>query len=195
MRAALSYLARRALHLFGWTVVGQPPDTPKFVLIAAPHTSNWDLLIMLLVAATFRVRLRWFGKAELFRPPGGWVMKALGGVPVNRSQRNNLVQVMAQRFRQEENFVLALPPEGTRKKAPHWKTGFYHIACEAQVPIVCGFIDYGQKETGIGPVLMPTGDIDTDMEVFRTFYENIRGKYPAQVGAIRATSPRTAEIP
>ena len=124
------------------------------------------------------MRPSWLGKQQLFKAPFGWFMRALGGVAVERGQRSNLVQQAAARFAEVERLFLVVPPSGTRSRAPHWKSGFYHIAHAAGVPIVCTFLDYARKVAGVGLVLMPSGDIAADMDKIRAFYGPIRGKYP-----------------
>jgi len=177
------YEARRAIVLWlyalaGWKVEGAAPDVDKFVVIAAPHTSNWDLLFMLGVAYKFRVRLRWMGKDSLFKPPFGWLMKAMGGIPIDRSKANNVVSQMVDIYAAADELAVAIPPEGTRAKARIWKTGFYNIAHGAGVPIAFGFLDYSRKVGGIGGVFTTTGDYDRDLEEIKAFYAPITGKYP-----------------
>jgi 1-acyl-sn-glycerol-3-phosphate acyltransferase len=173
------------LRLFGWRVEGRLPSAPRAVVIAAPHTSNWDLPLMLAVAWVLGLRPAWLGKRELFRWPFGWLMRRLGGLPVDRSARQNLVQQVVDRFHAVDQLYLVIPPSGTRSRATHWKSGFYHIARGARVPIVCSFLDYRRKVGGIGPVLMPTGDVTTDMRRIRGFYADITGKFPALTTPVR----------
>lgn len=148
------------------------------MLIAAPHTSNWDLPHMLACAWVLGIRPSWMGKRELFRFPFGGLMRWLGGVPVDRSRRTSLVQQVAARFAAVDALYLVVPPSGTRSRAPRWKSGFYHIARSASVPVVCAYLDYGRGVAGIGPVLVPSGDIPADMDRIRAFYTPIRGRYP-----------------
>ena len=186
--------ANRFLDLIGWEVVGHAPDTPKYVLIAAPHTSNWDFFLMYLTAKVLGIRISWIGKDDLFRGPLGPLARALGGVPVNRRARQNMVAQMVQAFNNRDALILAVPPAGTRKKTPYWKTGFYWIALGAQVPVAFGFIDYKRKRVGVGPSLMPGGDIEDDMDIIRDFYADITGKFPEQKSIV-AVRPRAAEKP
>ncbi len=179
MRKGFKYwLGRAWMGAFGWRVEGALPETRKFVFIAAPHTSNWDLPFMLATAYILGVRVSWMGKHTLFEGPFGGFMKALGGIPVDRRSANNLVQQVAERFQQADTLILAVPPEGTRKKVEYWKSGFYHIARSAQVPIAMGFLDFRRKRAGLGPLLYPTGDVRADMDQVRAFYRDIRGKIP-----------------
>jgi 1-acyl-sn-glycerol-3-phosphate acyltransferase len=166
------------LRLAGWTIQGQLPDhARKSVLIAAPHTSNWDLPMTLMVAFALRLHPRWMGKASIFRAPFGGLMRWLGGIPVDRSKANNLVESSAQAIRDAcESMQLIVPPEGTRSKTRQWKTGFYHIARSAQVPIVMAFMDYGNKRSGLGPLFEPTGDVEADMARIKAFYRPFKGK-------------------
>lgn len=189
MRAILSIIGKsifeafRALclgvyRLAGWRVEGERPDEKKFVAIVAPHTSNWDLPLLLCVAIYFRLRVCWMGKASLFKPPFGWLMSALGGVPVDRSKAQNVVGQMVDIFNQRDSFALGLSPEGTRSRAPEWKTGFYNIAKGAGVPIVLGFIDYARKVGGVGMTLRPSGDYEADLRAIKGFYAEFTGKHP-----------------
>ena len=166
------------LRLTGWKVVGKlPPEAAKSVLIAAPHTSNWDLPYTLMVAFALRLNVYWMGKTSLFKPPFRGVMMWLGGIPVDRSQNNNLVTASSAAIKKAGGpLQLIVPPEGTRSGALYWKTGFYYIAAEAGVPIVMAYLDYDKKVGGLGPVFKTTGDIDTDMVAIRAFYANVTGK-------------------
>jgi len=166
------------LWSFGWKIQGEPSSYRKYVLIAAPHTSNWDFPFMLATAWVMGVRISWFGKHTLFLPPWGWFMRKLGGVAVDRRAPHSLVKQMAERFSGRNELVLAVPPEGTRSKVGFWKSGFYHIACESGVPIGLGYLDYKRKLCGLGMFVIPSGNINDDMSKIRSFYRNIRGKYP-----------------
>ncbi len=190
---ALSWLARFFLRVFGWRLEGSPPDTSKYVFIAAPHTSNWDFLFLLAMTFVFRVRCIWMGKASLFRPPFGVIFTWLGGVPIDRSSRRSVVEQAIQAFQGREEMVMGIPPEGTRKKMDHWKSGFYYIALGANVPLAFAFVDYERKVTGFGPTFMPTGDIQADMEVIRDFYKDIKAKFPENFSDIRVKIKRTEE--
>jgi 1-acyl-sn-glycerol-3-phosphate acyltransferase len=171
-------LGRLYLRLTGWRVEGRIPAGAKAVVIAAPHTSNWDLPIMLAVSYVLGIRPAWLGKRELFRAPFGGVMRWLGGVPVDRRVRQNHVQQAVAAFAAADRLYLVIPPSGTRSRATHWKSGFYHIARGAEVPIVCAFLDYRRKVGGIGPVLMPSPSVAADMAVIRAFYADVTGRYP-----------------
>jgi len=180
--ALLRGLFLSCMKMFGWRIEGRLPDAGKMVVIAAPHTSNWDLPILLSVAFALNIKARWLGKHSLFRPPFGALFRWMGGIPVNRSASHNMVSQAVEMFRDSRELILAIPPEGTRGKVSHWKTGFYYIAAGAETPIVMGFIDYKRKAAGLGPALHPTGDIEADMEIFRNFYSNVTAKYPDKAG-------------
>ena len=181
----LRYASAAVMKLAGWRVEGAlPADVGKCVLIAAPHTSNWDLPFTLMTAFVLRLNVYWLGKASIFRWPFGPLMRWLGGVAVNRSASANMVAASAAALKAVGGAVqLIVPPEGTRDKTRHWKTGFYYIALEAQVPILLAYMDYTDKRAGLGPVFQPTGDIERDMAVIKAFYAPIRGKNATQFSA------------
>ena len=166
------------LKITGWRTHGRLPATPKFVIVGAPHTSNWDLPYGLFIIFVLRGKIYWLGKESLFRRPLKGFFKWLGGIPIDRSKSKNVVAQSIQQFHQNEKLILTIAPEGTRSSVKKWKTGFYHIAKGANVPIVLGFLDYRRKAGGIGPVIYPTGNIDADMETIRAFYDGITGKFP-----------------
>jgi 1-acyl-sn-glycerol-3-phosphate acyltransferase len=174
--------SRWFLRLNGWTVEGTLPEhARKAVLIAAPHTSNWDLPYTLMVAFCLNLNVYWMGKASLFKFPFGPVMRWLGGIAVDRSKNNNLVAASAAAIRAADGpLQLVVPPEGTRGKTRHWKTGFYFIALEAQVPIILAYMDYEQKRSGLGPIFQPTGNVEADLAEIKRFYAPIKGRNPTQ---------------
>lgn len=178
-------LARAFLRLAGWALEGERPAARGFVLIAAPHTTNWDLLYLLAHAWAFEIHPSWMGKHTLFRGPLGPVMRWLGGVPVVRGRAGGLVAQMALEFERVPDLVLTIPPEGTRSRARFWKSGFYQIARAARVPIAMGYLDYERRRGGIGPALWPGGDLHADMNEIRAFYADKRGKYPDSFGDVR----------
>ena len=173
------------LKLTGWTVEGSlPPGAEKSVLIAAPHTSNWDLPYTLMGAYCLRLTPYWMGKAQIFRPPFRGLMMWLGGIPVDRSKSNNLVAASVETIKTATGpLQLIVPPEGTRSKTRYWKTGFYHIAIGAQVPIVLGYMDYQRKVFGLGPIFVPTGNVEADMAAIQAFYAPFKGKNADQFHA------------
>jgi 1-acyl-sn-glycerol-3-phosphate acyltransferase len=182
--AFMQRLAQILFRLSGWKTEGAVHQPPRFVVIAAPHTSNWDAFIMLVAAYIFGVKLSWFIKEEAFFFPLGAIIAFFGGVPIARTARRNVVDQAVTRFRQCERLILAVPPEATRKRSAFWKTGFYHIARGAGVPIVLGYIDYQRKVAGLGPAFIPTGDIEADFRVFEKFYATVTPKYPEQRGVV-----------
>jgi 1-acyl-sn-glycerol-3-phosphate acyltransferase len=177
---------KSVLALRGWKIAGALPEREKYVLIAAPHTSNWDLVYMLCIAFVLDMKINWMGKDSLFKPPLGFLLSWLGGVAIDRSKTNNVVQAMADEFTTRDRLILAVPPSGTRGRKDHWKSGFYHIAKVAQVPIVMGYLDYATKTGGFGPNhLIPGGDLSADMDAIREFYGTISGKFPDKVSPAR----------
>jgi 1-acyl-sn-glycerol-3-phosphate acyltransferase len=162
--------------MLGWRVEGEIPSIKKFVIIAAPHTSNWDFPISLAVAFALKAKIYWMGKAAMFRWPFGTACRWLGGIPIDRSRSHNMVEQCVLAFRERDKLIMLIPPEGTREKVSYWKTGFYHIAKGANVPIVLGFLDYRRKTGGIGPTFYPTERIEDDMQEIKAFYATITGK-------------------
>lgn len=179
----MRWLSILFLRLMGWRIEGTAPIEKKYVLIAAPHTSNWDFPVTLMVCFAMRLRVYWMGKSSLFPPVLGGVMRWLGGIPVDRSQAGNLVQTTVNAFHQNERLTVIVPPEGTRGKVTHWKTGFYYIAQGSGVPIALGYLDFKKKCAGIGKMFNPTDDINADMEAIKAFYSGISGKNPQQFDA------------
>jgi len=177
--------ARWLLRLLGWQIEGVHPEHPRFVLIAAPHTSNWDLPLMLAFAAAFNLKISWMAKHSLFFPPMGWLLRAMGGMPIVRHENRNVVDEMVDTLQSAQALILVVPTEGTRERAEYWKSGFYHIARRAEVPIVPSFLDFSQKRGGFGPALLPTGNISQDMQYFRDFYQGMEGKFPGQFGPVK----------
>jgi len=177
-------IARWILRLTRWRTEVIPPRTSRYVMIGAPHTSNWDFFVMLLLMAAESIPIRWMGKDSLFRGPLGVFMRSLGAIPVNRRESTNLVDQIAAKFDEHEALIIGLSPEGTRKKTTRWRTGFYYIALKADVPIVMAYVDYQDKVCGLGPSFKPTGDIHADFEIIREFYAGFVGKHPDKQGAI-----------
>lgn len=173
------------LGALGWRLEGPAPPVHKAVVIAAPHTSNWDFVIGLAAAWAYGIRWSWLGKDALFRWPWGWFMRWVGGVAVDRSGPHGLVGQVADRIRASDAIMLAVPAEGTRGWAPYWRSGFYWIAHAAGVPIVCGFLDYPRRRVGFGLALAPTGDPAADMAKIRAFYADKPGKFPELAGPVR----------
>ena len=176
--------ARWLLARLGWRIEGARPSEPRYVLIAAPHTSNWDFPLMLLFAAAYEIKVTWMAKDSLFWPPLGWAMRAMGGMPITRHTRTGVVDSMVDAFSLHQNLVLVVPTEGTRARADYWKSGFYHIARQAGVPIVPSFLDFGSMRGGFGEPIPVTGNVPEDMARFRTFYHGMRGKHVDLFGPI-----------
>jgi 1-acyl-sn-glycerol-3-phosphate acyltransferase len=178
----LHLLARLYFWLAGWQVIGHVPDLPKFIVAGGPHTSNMDGFHLILASWHLRVRLEWMVKIELTRGPLGWLVRALGGMPVDRSASSNTVDQIAEQIKQRERVVLVIAPEGTRKKLDHWKTGFYWIAHEAEVPLLLAVMDYSRKAIDVSaPLLYPSGDIESDMERIWGVYAGAGGRFPENV--------------
>jgi 1-acyl-sn-glycerol-3-phosphate acyltransferase len=186
-----SKLAHAALRALGWTVTIDDPLTRRYVLIVAPHTSNWDFPLGLLAAWALDLNANWIGKHTLFKGPMGPVMRALGGIPVDRKSASDLVDQMADRFAASDHLVLAMAPEGTRSTAEHWKTGFWRIARAAQVPIAMAYLDYGRREVGLGGTFMPSDDREADFARIAAFYAGRQGLRPEKQGTIQARPPGT----
>ena len=171
----LRLLAISILKVVGWTSIGSKVSIPKYVLIGAPHTSNWDFPLMLMVVLELRLQLFWLGKHTLFPFPFSGFVKWLGGIPINRTKSHNVVYEIVDQFKNNDNFVVLVPPEGTRRKVSEWKTGFYHIANNAKVPILMGYVDAENKEAGFADFFYPTGDLENDMKEIRGFYAGKKG--------------------
>jgi len=178
-------LARALLSLAGWRLVGEAPHVARCVVIFAPHTSNWDFPLLLLVKYAFGRPVRYLGKHTLFRPPFGWLFRATGGIPVVRHERQHFVADAALLFAQSEALWLALSPEGTRDKTDHWKSGFYRIALAAKVPVLLAFVDAPTKQCGLGPLVVLSGNEEQDLAAFRAFYSTKRGIHPDLASTIR----------
>jgi 1-acyl-sn-glycerol-3-phosphate acyltransferase len=174
------------LRASGWTLKGDWPALNKAVLVAAPHTSNWDGINMLAAAGYYRVKLRWMGKKSLTHGPFGGLIKALGCVPIDRTANHDVVKTMSEAFAAQSHMILAIPPEGTRSLNAEWKTGFYHIAIAAKVAIIVTVLDYGSKTIRIAEVFHPSGDYAADLAQIRDHYRNATGKHRARFAAAAA---------
>lgn len=182
LSGVLRWVARAVLRCAGWRVVGERPAASRYVLIGAPHTSNWDFPLMLAVILSSCMDVHWMGKHTLFRPPLGRLMRWLGGIPIDRARPANRVQLVAELFDGYDDLVVLIAPEGTRSDVAEWKSGFYHIARAARVPILLGYIDAKRRECGFGPLFEPSGDIDGDMRRIREFYADKTGLRNSIVG-------------
>jgi 1-acyl-sn-glycerol-3-phosphate acyltransferase len=183
----MKFLAILVFKITGWKISGTyPQGLKKCVMIAAPHTSNWDLLFARAAFFILEVPVRYTIKKEIMKFPLGNILAALGAIPIDRSKKNkvgkknSVVEAMIDLYNERDRLVIMITPEGTRKYAPKWKTGFYHIAVGANVPIVLGFLDYKRKLAGIGPTVYPTGNLEEDIEKIKEFYRGITAKYPEQ---------------
>jgi 1-acyl-sn-glycerol-3-phosphate acyltransferase len=177
LKAAILWFYRRQ----GWTEVNANPDLRKCVVIAVPHTSNWDFVYFIGAAAALDLPLSFAGKKQMFRWPFGRAMHEMGGVPVDRSRSTNFVDAMIAEFAKRDVFMLTIAPEGTRGMAKQWKTGFYYIALGAKVPLVIGLMDYAKKTVGLAGAIWPTGDYAADMDKAMEIYRTCTPKNPGQL--------------
>ena len=168
----LRFVSKLYLQGGGWHIVGQLPDIPKFVIVGAPHTSNWDFVMFLALAFVLGGNLRYMGKKELFYPPYGWFFRWCGGVPVDRSKPQGLVEQTVDAIREADFFQLVITPEGTRSKVGKWKMGFYHIAKQADIPVVLGYVDTRSMTCGIGPTFVLTDDMEADITAMQAFFRD-----------------------
>lgn len=177
--------SRALLRLLGWRVEGTlSPGATRCVVVAAPHTSNWDFPFTLLAAFALGMHIRWLGKASLFRAPFGGLMRWLGGIAVDRSRSTQLVSSSAEALRRASGpLQLVVAPEGTRSRAREWKTGFHHMARGAGLPIQLSYLDWGQRRCGLGPLIDPGDDIDADIATIRAFYTPFKGRNADQFDA------------
>ncbi len=181
----LEWVGRTLAKLLGWTIDYQLPDDPKMVLVFFPHTSNMDVVVGITAAFALGLKPSWLLKNEIARPPFRNFFIKLGAIPIDRHKRESKVERIAEAIGDADRVMLALSPEGTRSKTDYWRSGFYHIARLAKVPIHFAFIDYPSKTVGAKPGFIPTGNLEADLEKIRAFYANKRGKYPERVGPIR----------
>ena len=178
------WLGRSIIKVAGWKVAGGVPQSKSMMIIAAPHTSNWDLFFLLGAAYTFHLQIHFLIKNNLFVPVVGPILSFLGGVPVDRSRSHKLVANLVTRISASDGVSLVIPPAGTRKYTDYWKSGFYRIALEANIPIVCGYLDYAKKEAGLGLSFYLSGNMTEDMDRIREFYASKTGRYPAKTSRI-----------
>lgn len=171
-------IGRGMMTISGWSFEGELPDEPKFVLIVAPHTSNWDFFVGLAALFALGFRISFFGKHTIFKWPLGIFMRWLGGIPVERSVSRDRVSEMVAAFDERGKLILVVAPEGTRKLVPEWKTGFYHVADGAKVPIVPVAFDFARKIVGVGAPLLTTGDREADMVKIKDFYRGVVARHP-----------------
>ena len=174
----LMLLSKLLLAATGWTVSGTPPPEKKYMIVAGPHTSNWDFIYGIAAKTVLKLNIRYLGKAELFRWPWGWLFRALGGYPVNRSQSQNMVDAVVEIFNRHETFSIALSPEGTRSFIPQLKTGFYHMARGAGIPVYMAGIDYGKKKVFLSEPFFPGSDEAAEIQRVLNFFKTCTAKYP-----------------
>jgi 1-acyl-sn-glycerol-3-phosphate acyltransferase len=180
VRTVLKYLSKAVLRTIGWRSVDARPDKAKdrFVMALAPHTSNWDFVLIYLIAFDTGIRGHWLGKHTLFKGPLRPFMRWLGGIPVVRSRSMNLVDQCVKAYDEDPRVMIAITPEGTRSRVKDWRTGFYHIAMGARVPVALAYLDYRRKVGGIGSMFHPTGDIERDLPEIRAYYRDITAYRP-----------------
>ena len=178
IKVMLRKISKLILKLFGWKLAGSIPIEKKYIIVVAPHTSNWDFVIGQLFCISSGIRASVMIKKEHFYFPLGNLLRALGGIPVDREKKTDIVEQMIYEFEKRDSFVLTITPEGTRKKVSEWKTGFHRIAAGANVPVLAGFVDYKKKLVGTGGYFQLTGDLQTDLTAVKQFYKNISPKYP-----------------
>lgn len=171
-------LGHAVFRLMGWRIEGQLPPLDKFVVIGAHHTSNWDFVLFIAAKFILRLNARWFGKHSIFRWPFGALMRYWGGIPIRRHLKLNTVEQAIEAFAEHRQFILVLSPEGTRRKVKRWKSGFYHIACGAGVPIVPAALDFQHRRIVIGAPFQPTGNEEADLRQLLAFYRPYVPKNP-----------------
>jgi 1-acyl-sn-glycerol-3-phosphate acyltransferase len=181
----VTWLAGKLLALRGWEFTGELPDVPKLIVIGAPHTTNWDFIVYLGFLHHFGVKASFIGKHTLFRWPFGYFFRWLGGIPVDRSRAAGLVQQVVEAIANSERMILVMAPEGTRKPAPYWKSGFLKIAAKAEIPIVLGYVDFPNRRAGLGPMVRYDGDATRLMDQARQFYADKQGLHPEGKGPVR----------
>ena len=178
-------LGRLVLRLLGWHLDVHLPREPKVVIAAAPHTSNWDGLVGISAILALGIRINWFAKDTLFRWPFRGLLMALGGVPIRRNAPGGVVEQTARIFATRERVYVGMTPEGTRSRAPEWKSGFYRIAMATGAPILVAYIDYARREIGTGPLIRPSGDYAADLETIQSYFRAVTPRHPERFAAER----------
>jgi 1-acyl-sn-glycerol-3-phosphate acyltransferase len=179
------WIGKAFLRVAGWKTEGERPAAGRYVIIAAPHTSNWDMPFMLAMAFVYDIPVRWMGKHTLFKAPFASFFKRLGGIPIVRHRPGGVVGQMVEHFENNDSLALMVPAEGTRSHVDYWKSGFYHIARGADVPVILSYLDVSKKVGGVGPAIELTGDFGADMDKIREFYAGMQGFRPENIGVIR----------
>ncbi len=172
----LPWIGKFIFAIFGWGFKNEFPNISKFVVIIGPHTSNWDFVFGISAIFMLGAEISWMGKQPIFRKPFGGILRWLGGIPIDRSSSHGMVDMMINHYKSMDKFVLAIAPEGTRKKVGKWKSGFYRIATGADVPILMASFDYKNKVINFGPLIYPSGDLNADIEKMQVIFRKIRGK-------------------
>jgi 1-acyl-sn-glycerol-3-phosphate acyltransferase len=187
-------LAGLSLRFSGWQYEGEIPPEKKYVALAVPHTSNWDGLLLVAILQSIGLQMEWMVKDSWIKSPIGPVLRGVGAIGINRSKHTNVVDQMVEQFKKRDAFVLGIPPEGTRSRAEYWKSGFYHIARGADVPVVTGYLDFARKRAGLGAAIRMTGDVRADMDKIRAFYaaKDPKPYDPSKFGPIRLREEETS---
>lgn len=179
-------LSRFILRIFGWQTDLSVNMVDKCILVGAPHTTNWDFPLAILGMAAMGIKFNWVAKHTLFRWPLGSIMRALGGISLDRKTGGTGFAIKAvESFNKLDHFILAIAPEGTRHRTGYWKSGFYKIALKSGVPIALGYVDFKSKKVGIGKIFMPSGELEKDFVLVKNFYSDKTGKYPGKQGQIQ----------
>lgn len=174
----MKWIFKLFFQLKGWKVVGEAPKLKKYVMLAAPHTSNWDFIYALAAFYILDIPVKYTIKKELFFFPLGMLLRVMGGIAIDRNNKGGMVGHMVELFTKKEELVILITPEGTRSYSPQWKKGFYYVALGANLPVVLGYLDYGKKHAGIGPVIYLSLDFEGDIEKMKEFYRNIQPRFP-----------------
>ncbi len=175
----MKYLVRFLLKLFGWKIDQHSPEgIDKCVIVVGPHTSNWDFIIGRMAFVMYGLKPKILIKKELFFPPLGWLMRAIGGIPVDRKKNNNITDLAVKLFNENEKLYMVFTPEGTRSYNPNWKKGFYYIAIKAKVPVYICYMDYQKKIGGFHSIFHPTGNVDADIAYIKSVMGQFKGRFP-----------------
>ncbi len=187
--------AKALIGSLGWKAGGTPPTAKKAVIIAAPHTSNLDGVLLVSFAWNFGVDIQWMVKDSVMSTPLlGRFVRNVGGVAIDRSKSKDVVSAMVQAMQERDELLLVVSPPGTRSLREHWKSGFYYIAQRAGVPLVCSYLDYAKKEGGFGPTIPVTGNVKADMDRLREFYRDVTARYPEQMTPVRLASEEQPSV-
>ncbi len=178
-------IAQGILAALGWELVLNIPAQKQFIIISAPHTSLWDYPLTLLSIIASGVKCSWLGHTAMFLGPLKFLTQRIGGIRLSRNRNNGFVDELIEQYKHKQDFKLMLTPEGTTAYVPRWRTGFYHVARGANVPIALGFVNYKNKTLGVGDYFLPGSDRDKDMQIIKVFYNSIQGKNPDRAGPIR----------